>query len=148
MAIGCRTGYLWTMALPQDMKAHNRKVIEEFRANGGAPEGRPLLLLTTTGARTGQQRTTPMMFVPDGDRLLVFASNAGAPRHPDWYHNLVTHPEVRVEVGGDSYAAEAVVLAGSERDRLFARTTEKYPFFGDHQAKISRTIPVVALVRR
>jgi deazaflavin-dependent oxidoreductase (nitroreductase family) len=136
------------MALPEDMKAYNREVIKEFRSNGGAPDGRPLLLLTTTGAHTGQERTTPMMFVPDGDRLLVFASNAGARRHPDWYHNLVAHPEVRVEVGGDSYAADAVVLSGSERDRLFARTTEKYPFFRDHQAKISRTIPVVALVRR
>jgi len=137
------------MTLPADMKAHNRKVIEEFRANGGrAPEGRQLLLLTTTGARTGQTRTTPMMFVPDGDRLLVFASNAGAPRHPSWYLNLVAHPEVRVEVAGETYDATAVVTISEERDRLFARTGEKYPFFLDHQAKIARTIPVVALVRR
>jgi len=135
------------MTMPADMKAHNQKVIEDFRANGGAP-GRPLLLLTTTGARTGRERTTPMMFVPDGDRLLVLPSNAGAPRHPDWYHNLVAHPEVTVEVTGDTYPAVAVVAHGEERDRLFAEVAEKYPFFVEHQSRISRRIPVVALVRR
>jgi deazaflavin-dependent oxidoreductase (nitroreductase family) len=133
--------------LPSDMKAHNRKVIEEFRANRGAGD-RPLLLLNTTGARTGQRRTTPMMYVPDGDRLLVFASNAGAPRHPDWYHNILASPEVTVEVGAEVYEATAVVTSGAERERLFARTVEQYPFFADHQAKITREIPVVALERR
>jgi deazaflavin-dependent oxidoreductase (nitroreductase family) len=133
--------------LPSDMKAHNRKVIEEFRADKGAGD-RPLLLLNTTGARTGRRRTTPMMYVPDGDRLLVLASNAGAPRHPDWYHNILASPEVTVEVGDQVYEATAVVTEGAERDRLFAETVEKYPFFADHQAKISRTIPVVALERR
>jgi deazaflavin-dependent oxidoreductase (nitroreductase family) len=132
--------------LPSDMKAHNRKVIEDFRADQGAGD-RPLLLLNTTGARTGQRRTTPMMFVPDGGRLLVFASNAGAARHPDWYHNILASPEVTVEVGAEVYEATAVVTQGEERDRLFAATIEKYPFFADHQAQISRTIPVVALER-
>jgi len=134
--------------LPTDMKAHNRQLIEEFRAHGGVLEGRPLLLLTTTGARTGRRRTTPMMYVPDGDRLLVLASNSGAPAHPDWYHNLVAHPVVTVEVDGRTYDATAVVTTGEERDRLFARTVERYPFFAEHQAKVSRTIPVVALERR
>jgi len=135
------------MTMPADMKAHNQKVIEDFRANGGAP-GRALLLLTTRGARTGRERTTPMMFVPDGDRLLVLPSNAGARRHPDWYHNLVAHPEVTVEVTGDTFPAVAVVTQGEERDRLFAEVAEKYPFFLEHQSRISRRIPVVALVRR
>jgi deazaflavin-dependent oxidoreductase (nitroreductase family) len=133
--------------LPSDMKAHNRKVIEEFRANGGAPEGRPLLLLNTTGVRTGIRRTTPMMYVPDGDRLLVIASNAGAPKDPDWYRNLVADPAVTVEVGAEVYAATAVVTTGDERARLFAGIVERYPFFADHQAGISREIPVVALER-
>lgn len=135
------------MDLPTDMKAHNRKLIEEFRAAGRALEGRQLLLLTTTGAKTGKRHTTPMMFVPDGDRLLVFASNNAAPREPDWYRNLVADPEVTVEAAGEKYDATAVVTTGAERDRLFARTVEKYPFFAEHQARISRIIPVVALVR-
>lgn len=132
--------------LPADMKAHNRKVIEEYRANKGAG-GRPLLLLTTTGARTGEPRTTPMMYVPDGDRLLVIASNAGAPKHPDWYHNVVANPDVTVEVDAEKYEATAEVPSGTERDRLFDGIVAKYPFFADHQAGVTRTIPVVVLVR-
>jgi deazaflavin-dependent oxidoreductase (nitroreductase family) len=137
-----------------DNREHNRQLIEEFRTardNGGiansALAGRPLLLLTTAGARTGRRHTTPMMYVRDGDRLLVFASNAGAPRHPDWYRNLVSDPRVTVEVGDEVYEARAVVTAGDERERLFARTVEDYPFFAEHQAKITRQIPVVALER-
>ena len=132
--------------IPEDMREHNRALIEDFRTNG-APQDRPLLLLTTTGARTGERRTTPMMYVPDGDRLLVIASNAGAARHPAWYHNLAVNPAVRVEVGAEAYDATAVVTTGEERERLFASIVERYPFFADHQARISRTIPVVALVR-
>jgi deazaflavin-dependent oxidoreductase (nitroreductase family) len=134
--------------IPSDIRAYNRKLIEEFRAGGGPPGGRRLLLLTTTGARTGEPRTTPMMFVPDGDRLLVIASNAGAPRHPDWYRNLVAHPEVIVESGAERYSATAVPLAGGERERVWARIVAEHPFFAEHQAGIARTIPVVALVRR
>ena len=135
------------MNLPQDMLAHNRQVIADFRANGGVEPGRNLLLLTTTGARTGETRTSPMMFVPDGDRILVIASNAGAVRHPNWYHNLVAHPDVTVEVTGDTYPARARTLEGEERERLWASITAKYAFFLDHQAKIERTIPIVALER-
>jgi deazaflavin-dependent oxidoreductase (nitroreductase family) len=133
--------------IPQDVQAYNRKLIEEFRANGGALGDRPLLLLTTTGARTGERRTTPMMYVLDGDRLLVLASNAGAPRHPDWYANLVASPEVTVEVNGEAYQATAVVTTGEERARLFAHTVAQYPFFADHQGRIARQIPVVVLER-
>jgi deazaflavin-dependent oxidoreductase (nitroreductase family) len=134
------------MTMPDDIKAHNRKLIEEFRANGGTP-GRALLLLTTIGRRTGQPRTTPMMYVEDGDRLLVIASNAGATREPDWCRNLRATPDVTVEVTGETYPATAVVTVGDERERLFAQICEAYPFFRDHQAKAGRTIPVVALER-
>jgi deazaflavin-dependent oxidoreductase (nitroreductase family) len=136
------------VTIPGDMKAHNRELIGQFRANGGtAPDGRPLLLLNTTGRRTGERRTTPMMFIPDGGDLLVIASNAGAPAHPDWFGNLVAHPQVVVEVGGETYEATAVVPQGEERDRIFDRVVERYPFFADHQAKVTRTIPVVVLRR-
>jgi deazaflavin-dependent oxidoreductase (nitroreductase family) len=135
-----------------DQNDYNRRVIEEFRADRGKPggrwEGRPLLLLTTTGARSGQRRTTPMMYIPDGDRLLVIASNAGAPAHPDWYRNLVAHPEVTVEVGTETFNATVIVAEGLERQRLWTRIVELYPFFTEHQAKTPRQIPVIALERR
>ena len=135
-----------------DRNNWNRGTIEEFRANegkvGGYWEGRPLLLLTTTGARSGQRHTTPTMYLRDGDRLLVFASKGGAPTHPDWYHNLVAHPQVTVEVGAETYEATATVLSGEERDRLFARQAELFPQFAGYQAKTTRKIPVIALQRR
>ena len=134
-----------------DQDTYNRQLIEEFRADrdkgGGAMKGRPLLLLTTTGAKSGQLRTKPMMFIPDGDRLLVIASNAGAPTHPEWYRNLVAHPEVTVEVGNETFKAIATVTEGLERQRLWSRVVELYPFFADHQAKTSRQIPVIVLRR-
>ena len=134
-----------------DQNTYNRQLIEEFRADrdkgGGAMKGRPLLLLTTTGAKSGQLRTKPMMYIPDGDRLLVIASNAGAPTHPDWYRNVVAHPEVTVEVGSDTFKAIAIVTEGLERQRLWSRVVELYPFFADHQAKTSRQIPVIVLRR-
>lgn len=136
------------MTIPSDMKAHNRQVIEEFRSSGGSAHGRPMLLLTTTGARTGRAHTAPLMFIPHGDDLLVVASNAGAPAHPDWYRNLVAHPRVTVEVEGEKYQADAVVPEGDERDRIFAGVVEQYPFFADHQDQVARTIPVVVLRRR
>ncbi len=106
-----------------------------------------LLLLTTTGARSGRRRTTPMMFDRDGDRVFVMASNAGAAKAPDWYHNLVADPHVTVEVGDETYEAVAVVAAGAERDRLWSLVTDHFPFFNDHQAKAGREIPVVVLER-
>ena len=129
----------------------NQQTIAEFRANegrvGGPFEGAPVLLLTTTGAKTGKRRTSPMMYLPDGDRLLVFASKAGAPTNPDWFHNLVAHPTVTVEVGVEEYEATATVTEGSERDELYARQAALYPGFGEYQAKTTRVIPVVALAR-
>jgi deazaflavin-dependent oxidoreductase (nitroreductase family) len=135
-----------------DQKAYNQKLIEDFRASRGASDdpfaGRPLLLLTTTGSKSGQRRTTPLMYVPDGARLLVIASNAGATAHPDWYRNLMAHPAVTVEVGADAFEASAVVLRGTERQQLWEKIAASYPFFTDHQAKITREIPVIALERR
>ena len=135
-----------------DQNNYDRQLIEEFRADrdkgGGAMKGRPLLLLTTTGAKSGQLRTKPMMFIPDGDRLLVIASNAGAATHPDWYRNLVAHPEVTVEVGNETFKAIASVTDGPERQRLWTRVVELYPFFAGHQAKTTRQIPVIVLKRQ
>ena len=135
-----------------DRNDWNRQLIEEFRANGGKVggmwEGRPLLLLTTTGAKSGQHRTSPMMYLRDGDRLFVFASKGGAPTNPDWYHNLLAHPEVTVEVGNETYDAIATPVTGEERDRIYAHWAEMYPQFGEYQQKTTRKIPVVALQRR
>ena len=134
-----------------DQRDYNLRLIEEFRAErsktGKPLEGRSLLLLTTTGARSGQRRTTPMMYISDSDRLLIIASNAGAPSHPDWYHNLVAHPQVTVEVGPETFEATAIVMEGEARQQLWTRVTELYPFFADHQAKVTRQIPVVVLER-
>ena len=128
----------------------NRQIIEEFRANegkvGGQFAGAPLVLLTTTGARSGQPRTSPMMYLDDGGRRYVFASKAGAPTNPDWYHNLKANPEVTVEVGTDELRATAREVTGSERDRLYAHQADLYPGFAECQEKTDRTIPVVELV--
>ena len=127
----------------------NRMVIRQFRA-GGEIEGMHrdrLLLLTTTGARSGRPHTTPMMFQRDEDRLLVMASNAGAPVAPDWYRNLLRQPRVTVEVGEERYEAVATELTGAERAQRWAALTEAYPFFADHERQAGRTIPVVALTR-
>ena len=136
--------------MEHNLKEYNRQVIEEFREkrSKGQVEDRPRLLLTTIGARSGQPRTTPMMYIRDGDHLLVVASNAGAPTHPDWYRNLVAHPQVTVEVRAEIYDAMARVIEGAERQQVWARIVGQYPFFADHQAKITRQIPVIALERR
>ncbi|MEY9212107.1 nitroreductase family deazaflavin-dependent oxidoreductase [Thermobifida halotolerans] len=128
----------------------NRPVVEEFRANRGrvdGPLGGDLLLLTTVGARSGREHTTPLGYFRDGERLLVVASAGGAPRHPDWYRNLLAHPAARVEVGAKTFGAIAVPLEGAERDRLFAEIVRRDPGYGDYQARTGRTIPVVALER-
>ncbi len=133
--------------MPHDF---NQQVIEEFRANkgrvGGYFEGARLLLLTTTGARTGRPHTTPVGYLPDGgDRVLVIASAAGAPKHPAWFHNLRANPRVTIESGAFTYEARAVVLDGEERDRAFARAVEADPGWAAYQEKTERVIPVVAL---
>jgi len=129
----------------------NEKIIAEFRANGGKVgppfEGAPMALLTTKGARSGRSHTTPLVYLQDGGRICVFASMGGAPKHPQWYRNVVANPEVEVEVGSQKYAARAVVTSGAERDALYGRQAALIPTFGEYQQKTSRTIPVVALER-
>ena len=130
----------------------NQRIINEFRANAGKVgppfEGAPMVLLTTTGAKTGQPHTTPLVYLPDGDRVVVFASMGGAPRDPQWYRNLRANSEVTVEVGTERYEADAVVITGEERDELYRRQSERFPAFAEYQSKTARLIPVVALVRR
>lgn len=129
----------------------NQQIVEEFRANGGKVggpfEGSSLILLTTVGARSGKRRTSPLGFVPDGEDLLIVASAGGAPKHPAWYHNLLTEPRVTVETGTDTFEAMAVPARGEERDRLFERVVRVAPGYADYQEKTSRVIPVVTLRR-
>jgi deazaflavin-dependent oxidoreductase (nitroreductase family) len=132
-----------------DIKAINRRVIEQFRA-GGEIEGMHrdrLVLLTTTGARTGRRHTAPMMFDRDGDRILVMASNQGDPKEPDWYRNLLANPHVTVELADERWEGVAAPLEGEERDRQWTRIKKAWPFFADHEANAGRTIPVVSLTR-
>jgi deazaflavin-dependent oxidoreductase (nitroreductase family) len=131
----------------------NQQVIDEFRKNqgvvGGPFKGAPLVLLTTTGARTGQARTHPVMAQVDDDGVLyVFASKGGAPTNPDWYRNLVSNPAVHVEFGTDSFDARAEPVTGDLRDEIYSRQAEAFPAFAEYQQKTSRVIPVVALRRR
>jgi deazaflavin-dependent oxidoreductase (nitroreductase family) len=132
-----------------DMQDINRRVIEQFRA-GGEIEGMQrerLLLLTTKGAKTGADRTTPTMFHADGDRVVVMASNAGASKAPSWYANLCANPSVYVEIGDEAYSATATVADGEERARLWSEITSLYPFFLEHEQTANREIPLVVLTR-
>lgn len=127
----------------------NAKIIEEFRNNhgkvGGRFEGAPLLLLHHTGAKTGKQRLNPMMYQALGDTYAVFASAAGAPKNPDWYHNLLAHPDVTIEVGVEKKSVRARVAEGDERDAIWQAQKELFPPFAEYEAKTSRKIPVVIL---
>ena len=130
----------------------NDTVIAEFRANGGRVggnfEGSPLLLLHSTGARTGEERVSPMMYLADGDRYIVFASNAGRDHHPAWYHNLVATADASIEVDEDTVAVRAQVADRAERDRLYAIQAERFPGFAEYEAGTDRVIPVVILTPR
>lgn len=131
--------------------AFNERNIAEFRSRGGklgGPfEGAPVLLLTTTGARSGRQRTSPMMYLPDGDRIIVFASNEGKDTHPSWYHNLRAHPSAVVEVGTETYPVDATEITGAEHDRLYDIQAERYPGFAAYRERTDRVIPAIALTR-
>jgi deazaflavin-dependent oxidoreductase (nitroreductase family) len=128
------------------------RVVAEFRARGGQVGGyhatMQLLLLTTTGARTGQRRAVPLTYVPDGDCYIVTAGNAGSDRHPAWYHNLMANPEATVEVGSEAFSAVAVIADEPERGSLYERFAAAYPVADDYQAQTVRQIPVVILKRR
>lgn len=127
------------------------QVIEQFRANQGnvdGPfEGQPLLLLITTGARSGAERVNPLMYTKDGDDLVVLASKGGAPDNPAWYHNVVANPQATVELGTEKFPVTARVARGEERDRLYRAQAAVYPQFAGYQEKTSRQIPVVVLHR-
>ena len=127
----------------------NAAVIEEFRANGGKVTGpwKTLLLLTTTGAKSGKTYTTPVGYMADGERLIVIGSKGGGPTSPDWYHNLVANPEATVEMGSETFKVRATVIKGEERDQLYARKIELSPVFADYEKRTTRKIPVIALER-
>ena len=129
----------------------NAGIIEEFRANGGQLggqfEGAPVLLLHSTGAKSGKERVNPMMYQAVGDALAVFASKAGADTNPDWFHNLLANPEVTVELGTETFTATAEVAEEPERARLYAKMVEAMPGFGEYREKTDRVIPVVLLNR-
>lgn len=130
----------------------NRKIIEEFRANegkvGGPFEGAPILLLHHKGAKTGTERVNPLAFQDLGDgRVAVFASKAGAPDNPDWFHNVRANPDTKVEIGTETYPVKARVPEGAERDQIWERQKELMPGFAEYEQKTTRTIPVVILER-
>ncbi len=129
----------------------NQKVIEEFRANAGQVTGRfagaPLLLLTTTGAKSGEQRTTPLVHTTDGDDIVIIASYAGNPKHPAWFLNIRANPEVTIELPDQTFTATAIILEGGERRRLFDAQAAKMPQFNEYQQKTTREIPVIVIPR-
>ena len=128
---------------------YNRQVVEEFRANGGHVKGwAPLILLTTKGAKSGQTRIYPLMSVPYEGTYLAVASKGGAPKHPQWYYNLVAHPDVTVEAGNETFAATARMLTGEEREKAFAKAISVFPNYAEYQKKTTRQIPVFLLERR
>ena len=135
----------------KEMSDWNRQIIEEFRSNGGKVggsfKGAPLLLLTTTGAKSGIVRTTPVMYLPDGKRIVIFVSKAGAPTNPAWYHNLIANPKATIEVGTETFEVTAVEVQGEECDQLYAKQASLYPGFAEYEAKTTRKIPVIVLQR-
>ena len=135
-----------------DVNDWNAQIIAEFRASGGKVggqfDGAPLLLLTTTGAKSGLARTSPVVHTNDGDDVIIIASKAGAPSHPDWYRNLTANPTVTVELPGDTYQAEAIEATGEERDRLYAAQAEQMPNFAEYETLTDRKIPVIRLKRK
>jgi deazaflavin-dependent oxidoreductase (nitroreductase family) len=137
------------MSYNRDWNAQNRDVITEFRAHGGKVPGRtyPLILLTTTGAKSGLLRVNPLNYSIDGDRIIVIASKAASPTHPDWYHNVVAHPEATVEIGTETFQVRASIAEGEERERLFHQQAALMPFFAEYQQQTTRQIPVIILER-
>ena len=129
----------------------NRKVIAEFRENGGRAggiaEGRPLVLVHHIGAKSGIERITPLVPYIDGDRIYIFASKGGSPEHPAWYHNLVANPSTTVEYGTQTFPATARVLSGPERDEVYAKQVAVQPQFGEYARNTDRVIPVIELRR-
>ena len=137
------------MSNPQNER--NLAIIQEFRANagkvGGRFAGRSLLLLHTVGAKSGEPRINPVACIHDGDRLVIIASKGGAPTNPDWYHNLLANPLIKVETSTEQFQARAAVAAEPERTRLYNKMVEMMPGFAEYQLKTTRVIPVIVLTR-
>jgi len=138
--------------MSNNMNDFNQQLIKEHRANKGKVGGdfanTPLLLLNTVGAKSGRHRTSPLAYVKDGDHYVIIASKAGAPSHPDWYHNVLANPDVTVEVDGEKFRAKAhAIKEGSERDRLYAKMVARNPGFADYEKATTRKIPAVSLTR-
>ena len=135
-----------------DYNDFTRHLMDDIRQHGGPTSGpmagRPLMILTTSGAKTGEPRTAVVTYTRDGDRYVIAASKSGAPTNPAWYHNLIANPTVTVETGGETFQATAQVTEGAERERLWAQHAEERPEFRDYPTKTSRVIPVVLLDRR
>ena len=133
-----------------DPNDRNKKIIDEFRANagrvGGNFEGKTLLLLHTQGAKSGQERINPLACVKDGDRCVVIASKGGAPTHPDWYYNVIANPQVTVEVGTETFQAQAIVAEEPDRTRLYDKMVEVMPGFEGYRRNTTREIPVIVLI--
>jgi deazaflavin-dependent oxidoreductase (nitroreductase family) len=129
----------------------NDAVIDEFRNNagkvGGYFEGAPMVLVHHRGARSGMERVNPLVYLPDGDDLVIAGTKGGHPHHPHWVHNLRAHPRVIVEVGTDTYPAEAIETTGDERDELWRRLVEMRPGFADYETKTTRVFPMFRLRR-
>jgi deazaflavin-dependent oxidoreductase (nitroreductase family) len=134
------------------MADFNTQVITEFRENsgrvGGMFESMPLLLLHHVGAKSGAERVVPLAYLEDGGRFAVFGSKAGAPEHPAWYHNVLAHPETRIEVGGETIEVIATEARGAERDRIYAEQSARVPQFSQYAENTERTIPVILLTPR
>jgi deazaflavin-dependent oxidoreductase (nitroreductase family) len=134
-----------------DFAAINAQVIEEFRTSGGKVGGMfanaPLILVHHFGAKSGTERIAPLVYLGDGDRLFIFASKGGSPENPAWYHNLLAHPDVTVEVGEETFPVRATVLEGAERDEIYTKQAAAQPQFAEYQKNTDRLIPVVELVR-
>ena len=135
--------------MPRSPADFYAQIIEEFRANegrvGGMFEGSTLLLLHHTGAKSGKSRSNPLGYLSDEGRYVVFASKAGAPTNPDWYHNLKAHPNVTIEVGTDTIEVVASEATGDERDRLYRTQADRVPQFADYEKQTDRVIPVIVL---
>jgi deazaflavin-dependent oxidoreductase (nitroreductase family) len=138
-------------AMMENVNEFNQQLIAEFRANGGKVggmfAGAPLLLLTTTGAKSGKERVSPLAYTTDNGRWVIIASKAGAPTHPDWFHNLKANPEVTVEIGTERFPARASIPEDPERQRLYDQMAAKMPNFAEYQRNTTRKIPVVVLER-
>jgi deazaflavin-dependent oxidoreductase (nitroreductase family) len=134
-----------------DMQDFNTSVINEFRANGGKVggmfEGAPMVLITTKGAKSGVERVTPLMCLPDGESIAIFASMGGAPQSPAWFHNILANPIITVEYGTETFTARAEQAPPDERNRLYALQAQRYPQFAEYESKTTRTIPVVVITR-